>query len=127
MANLTLIFAEGAVEPTAFGMNATVWVSIAMLVFLGILVWKGVPAAIAAMLDKRIAEIAKQLTEAEQLRLDIPWPARAARQVVFFAIIPDAVDGARESGGAETKAEAVRGGRAGPAVARRYQEARPDP
>lgn len=32
---------------------------------------------------------------AEQLRLDIPWPARAARQVVFFAIIPDAVDGAR--------------------------------
>jgi F-type H+-transporting ATPase subunit b len=70
MANLTLIFVEGAVEPTAFGLNATVWVSIAMLVFLGILVWKGVPAAIAAMLDKRIAEISKQLDEAERLRLD---------------------------------------------------------
>ncbi|MBU0822945.1 MAG: F0F1 ATP synthase subunit B [Alphaproteobacteria bacterium] len=70
MANLTLIFAEGAVEPTAFGLNATVWVSIAMLVFLGILVWKGVPKAIAAMLDKRIAEISKQLDEAERLRLD---------------------------------------------------------
>jgi F-type H+-transporting ATPase subunit b len=70
MADFTLILAEGVVEPTAFGLNATVWVSIAMLVFLGILVWKGVPGAIAAMLDKRIAEISKQLNEAEQLRLD---------------------------------------------------------
>ena len=70
MANLTLIFAEGAVEPTAFGLNATVWVSIAMLVFLGILLWKGVPAMIAGMLDNKIAEISKQLNEAEQLRLD---------------------------------------------------------
>ena len=70
MANLTLIFAEGAVEPTAFGLNATVWVSIAMLVFLGILLWKGVPAMIAGMLDNKITEISKQLNEAEQLRLD---------------------------------------------------------
>lgn len=70
MTDLTLILAEGAAEPTAFGLNATVWVSIAMLVFLGILVWKGVPGAIAAMLDKRIAEISRQLNEAEQLRLD---------------------------------------------------------
>ena len=70
MANFTLILAEGAVEPTAFGLDATVWVSIAMLAFLGILVWKGVPAMIAGMLDKRIAEISKQLNEAEQLRLD---------------------------------------------------------
>ena len=74
MANFGLFLAEAAGEahatPTAFGMDATVWVSIAMLVFLGILVWKGVPGAIAAMLDKRIAEISKQLKEAEQLRLD---------------------------------------------------------
>jgi F-type H+-transporting ATPase subunit b len=74
MANFALILSEAAGEahadPTAFGMDATVWVSIAMLVFLGILVWKGVPKAIAAMLDKRIAEISKQLNEAEALRLD---------------------------------------------------------
>lgn len=31
----------------------------------------------------------------EQLRLDIPWPPREARQVVFFAIMPDPADGAR--------------------------------
>lgn len=61
---------EAHADPTAFGMDATVWVSIAMLVFLGILVWKKVPAAIGAMLDGKIAEISKQLNEAEQLRLD---------------------------------------------------------
>ncbi len=74
MANFLIFLSEAAGEahatPKAFGMDATVWVSIAMLVFLGILVWKGVPGAIGAMLDKRIAEISKQLKEAEQLRLD---------------------------------------------------------
>jgi F-type H+-transporting ATPase subunit b len=74
MANFLTILSEAAGEahadPTAFGMDATVWVSIAMLAFLGILVWKKVPAAIGAMLDGKIAEISKQLNEAEQLRLD---------------------------------------------------------
>lgn len=70
MANLTLILAEGASEPTAFGLNATVWVSIAMLVFIAILLWKKVPAMIAASLDGKIAEISKQLNEAEALRLE---------------------------------------------------------
>ena len=74
MANLIIILAEAAGEahaaPKAFDMDATVWVSIAMLAFLGILIWKGVPKMIGAMLDKRIAEISKQLDEAEQLRLD---------------------------------------------------------
>lgn len=74
MANFLILLSEAAgeahVEPTAFGMNATVWVSLAMLVFLGILVWKKVPAAIGSMLDNKIAEISKQLKEAEQLRLD---------------------------------------------------------
>ena len=74
MANFAIILSEAAGEvhadPTAFGMDATVWVSIAMLAFLGILVWKGVPKMIGASLDKKIAEISKQLNEAEQLRLD---------------------------------------------------------
>ncbi|MEY4269725.1 MAG: hypothetical protein RLZZ58_941 [Pseudomonadota bacterium] len=68
-----ILLAEAAAEtehatPKAFGMDATVFVSIAMLVFLGILVWKKVPAMIAAMLDKRIAEIRSQLDEATTLR-----------------------------------------------------------
>jgi len=74
VADFLMILAEAAGEahatPKAFGMDATVWVSIAMLVFLGILVWKGVPKAIGTMLDNRIAEISKQLNEAERLRLD---------------------------------------------------------
>ncbi|HMO76330.1 MAG TPA: F0F1 ATP synthase subunit B [Sphingopyxis sp.] len=70
MTDLTLILAEGANEPTAFGMNATVWVSIAMLAFIAILLWKKVPALIAGMLDNKIAEISRQLNEAEALRLE---------------------------------------------------------
>ncbi|WP_179102042.1 F0F1 ATP synthase subunit B [Sphingopyxis sp. KK2] len=74
MANFVILMAEAAGEahatPKAFGMDATVWVSIAMLAFLGILLWKGVPKMIAGMLDNKIAEISKQLKEAEALRLD---------------------------------------------------------
>lgn len=54
--------------PTALGFNDTGWVGIAALVVLiGMVVWK-VPAAIGAMLDKRIGEIRRQLDEAAQLR-----------------------------------------------------------
>ena len=69
---MILLAAEGAeyVTPKAFGMDATVWVSLAMLVFLGILVWKKVPAMIAAKLDSKIAGIRQQLAEAETLRKD---------------------------------------------------------
>jgi F-type H+-transporting ATPase subunit b len=55
-------------DPTALLMNATAWVSLAMLVFLGILVWKKVPAVIGAALDKKIAAIRSQLDEAARLR-----------------------------------------------------------
>src|SRR3546814_19068963 len=41
-----------------------------MTIFFAVLIWKKAPAAIGAMLDKQIAEIAQQLNEAEQLRLD---------------------------------------------------------
>lgn len=55
-------------DPQAIGMDATAWVSLAMLVFLAILVWKKVPAMIAGILDQRIADIRKQLDEAGNLR-----------------------------------------------------------
>ena len=59
---------EHSIEPTALMMNATAWVSLAMLVFLGILVWKKVPAVIGAALDKKISAIRTQLDEASTLR-----------------------------------------------------------
>jgi len=71
MADFALILAEGAAEPASFGLiTATGWVSIAMAIFIGILLWKKVPTLVAGMLDNKIAEISKQLKEAEGLRLE---------------------------------------------------------
>lgn len=75
MANFLTILSEAAAathgEPKSFGfIDATAWVSIAMAIFIAILLWKKVPAMVAGMLDTKIAEISKQLKEAEQLRLD---------------------------------------------------------
>ena len=71
MADFALILSEGVAEPASFGfIDATVWVSIAMAIFIAILLWKKVPALVAGMLDNKIAEISKQLKEAEALRLD---------------------------------------------------------
>ena len=62
---------EHHVEPAVFGvLDATVWVSLAMLVFLLILVAKKVPALITAMLDKQIAAIRQRLDEAQKLRAE---------------------------------------------------------
>ena len=59
------------VEPMAFGfMGPGAWVGLAMLVFIGILIWKGVHRAIARVLDTRIAAIRDQLDEAKKLRAD---------------------------------------------------------
>ena len=56
-------------DPTLL-FNGTGWVSLAMLVFIGILLWKKVPAVIAGALDKQIADIRRQLDEAKSLRAE---------------------------------------------------------
>lgn len=59
------------VEPVAFGfIGPGAWVSLAMLVFIAILVWKGVPKLIAGGLDSKIAAIREQLDEAKKLRAE---------------------------------------------------------
>jgi F-type H+-transporting ATPase subunit b len=75
---LFLIAAEGAhaaaeahAEPAIAGIfNATVVVSLAMLVLIGIMLWAKVPSKLAGSLDARIAEIRKQLDEASALRAE---------------------------------------------------------
>ncbi|WP_106639130.1 F0F1 ATP synthase subunit B [Allosphingosinicella vermicomposti] len=65
--------AEGAehhAEPKALGMDATVWVSLAMIAVIAIMIWKKVPAAIGKALDKKIAHIREQLDEAAELRAE---------------------------------------------------------
>ena len=57
-------------DPAIFGLDATVWVSIAMATFLAILVWKKVPALIVGGLDKQIAAIRDRLAEAKALRAE---------------------------------------------------------
>jgi F-type H+-transporting ATPase subunit b len=71
-------------EPQALGMDATAWVALAMLLVLGIMLWKRVPAAIGKALDRKIAAIREQLDEAAQLRaeaeaLKAEYEARAAQ------------------------------------------------
>lgn len=58
------------VDPTALGLNATAWVSLAMIVVILIMLWKKVPGAIGGALDKKIATIRNQLDEAAALRAE---------------------------------------------------------
>ena len=60
--------AEHHVDPTALGLNATAWVSLAMIFVIAMLLWKKVPAVIGGALDKKIASIKAQLDEASSLR-----------------------------------------------------------
>ena len=55
-------------EPTALGLTAPAWISLAMIVVIAIMLWKKVPGAIAGALDSKIALIRDQLAEAEALR-----------------------------------------------------------
>jgi F-type H+-transporting ATPase subunit b len=48
--------------------TADFWVLISFLLFMGILVWKGVPAMIGKSLDQRAAAIRNELDEARRLR-----------------------------------------------------------
>jgi F-type H+-transporting ATPase subunit b len=55
-------------DPEALGLNGTGWVSLAMLVFLLIVLAKGGLRAITGGLDRQIADIRRQLDEARTLR-----------------------------------------------------------
>lgn len=57
-------------DPAALGLDGTGWVSAAMLLFLIVLVVKGVPALIGRMLDGQIATIRTRLDEARTLRAE---------------------------------------------------------
>jgi F-type H+-transporting ATPase subunit b len=57
-------------DPAALGMDATAWVSLAMAVFIAILLWKKVPGLITRGLDSQIAAIRQRLDEAKALRAE---------------------------------------------------------
>ena len=105
---LTTAAAEGAgghhADPALFGvLNGTVWVSIAMLVFLGIVLWKGGVRAVTGMLDRQIADIRKQLDDARQLRAE----AEKLRDEYARKIADAEMSAAEMTAHAEGEAEAI--------------------
>ena len=61
---------EEHAEPSSFGFDATMLVALAMLVVIGLAIWKKVPAMIAGALDKQISGIKAQLDQATALRAE---------------------------------------------------------
>lgn len=59
-----------AAEPTVAGLGAGWFVALSMTVLVAIMLWKKVPGAVTAGLDKGIAEIRHQLDEAKALRAE---------------------------------------------------------
>ncbi len=62
--------AEHAEEPTALFLSPGGWVAASMLFVFAIMLWAKVPAIVAGMLDKQIAEIKTQLDDAAKLRAE---------------------------------------------------------
>lgn len=60
----------GGADVSWLGLDATGWVSVAMLILIGIIIWKKVPQAIARSLDDRIARVRTDLDEARRLRAE---------------------------------------------------------
>ena len=84
MLDLLAHAAEGAehAAPGAFGIEALgpgFFVASAMLVVIAIMLWKGVPALIAGMLDQKIAGIRQQLDQAKALRAEAESDIAALR------------------------------------------------
>ncbi len=74
-ADTAMTLAEGGrevhhAEPAALGLTPGMWVALAMLVLLGVMVWKRVPGLITSGLDGSISQIRKQLDEAKALRAE---------------------------------------------------------
>ena len=100
------------------------WVGIGTLIFLGIVVWKRVPALLAGSLDARAAAIAKEIEEAGRLR------AEAQALLAEYQKKRAAADQEAASIVAEAKAEAERFGAESRAaitaqIARRGKQAEP--
>jgi F-type H+-transporting ATPase subunit b len=60
--------AQHEAEPSFYGVTPPMFIAVAMLLVIGALIWKKVPAAIGKALDDKIALIRDQLAEAEALR-----------------------------------------------------------
>lgn len=62
--------AEHHETPTALLLTPGGWVALSMIAVFGIMLWAKVPAIVAGMLDKQIADIRQQLDAAAKLRAE---------------------------------------------------------
>jgi F-type H+-transporting ATPase subunit b len=90
-------------KPHALGMDATMWVALAMLVVIGLAIWKKVPAMIGAALDKQIGVIKDQLDAATNLRNE----AEALKAEYESMAKSAAVDAAEMKVAAEAEAKEI--------------------
>ncbi|MFT3975989.1 MAG: F0F1 ATP synthase subunit B [Sphingomonas bacterium] len=90
-------------DPKALYMDATGWVSLAMAVFILLLLVKKVPGLIGGALDNRIAQIKAQLEEASKLRAEAE--ALKAEYEAKLAAAAGEADAMRKS--AEHEAETI--------------------
>ena len=94
---------EEHIGPEFLGMGPDGWVGVAMLLFLILLIWKGVHKAIAGMLDSRIAAIREQLEDAKAIRAE----AEALREEYTAKIASAEKDAAAMLEHAKAEAEAI--------------------
>ena len=96
-----MTIAEGG--PSALGIEDYQWVSIAMLVLIGVFIWKKVPGLITGGLDNKIAEIKAQLDEAKALRAE----AETLRDEYAAKIATAEKDAEAMMEGAQKEADAI--------------------
>jgi len=98
-----LATSSGYAEPAAMGLDSYQWVGLAMLVLIGVFVWKKVPGIVTGGLDARIAEIRQQLDEAKSLRAE----AEALRDEYVARIANAERDAEAMMDGARREADAI--------------------
>jgi F-type H+-transporting ATPase subunit b len=90
-------------NPALFGLEAYQFVALAMLVLIGVMIWKKVPGLITGGLDARIAAIRASLDEAKALRAE----AEALRAEYAAKIASAEKDAEAMLSGARAEADAI--------------------
>lgn len=106
MTDLLILLAaseEGKAVPRALGFDDYAWVAIAMIVLIGVFVWKNVPGLLLGGLDSKIAQIRQQLDEAKALRAE----AEALRDEYAARIASAEADAAAMMDNARSEADAI--------------------
>jgi F-type H+-transporting ATPase subunit b len=98
--------------PAALGMDATMWVALAMALVIALAIWKKIPAMVTGILDKQIAGIREQLDAATALRkeaegIKAEYQAKAKQAAKDAAAMKASADAEAKDIVAKAKADAT--------------------